>query len=190
MGGFCLCKTSTSGKVPPGPRSSLELGGSGRAPEGVIVIWEGRGLCWRVSPPGALLREMYVTGNYNSSGVPGPGSALPLQTPGPRASGAEGQHLQRTAVPLPRPGGCRHWHTQRQEDIAALTSSSGTGSQAALPPACGDPAAPQPHPAGQRSGSPPPCGTVVAARSNDSPTNPGGCHQVQVLHLHPSPLGS
>lgn len=53
----------------------------------------------------ARLGEMYVTHKYNRSSMPGTGSALPLQTPGPRTSiGAEGQHLQRMAAPLPLPG--------------------------------------------------------------------------------------
>lgn len=47
-----MCKTSSSRKVLPGPCSSPELEGSGWAPKRVIVMWEGTGLCWRISPSG------------------------------------------------------------------------------------------------------------------------------------------
>lgn len=200
VGGFCSCKTSTSGKVPPGPHSSPELGGSSQAPGGGYCHLGGQGSLLENFSPGTLLGETYVA-NYNSSSVPGTGSALPLRTPGPRASGAEGQHLQRMAVPLPPPspgdaGAGTHkgrilHHSPppsrpSQEPLPAaqgrragdlgteLLPAAGQGAGLPCQPAHGDPAAPQPHPMGQRSGSPPACGTTVAARSGDSPTNPGG----------------
>lgn len=93
-----------------GPSRAAQLSGAQRkwsGPQGGYCHLGGQGPLLENISLRALLGETYVTGNYNSSGVPGTGSALPLQTLGPRASGgAEGQHLQRTAAPLPPPGPC------------------------------------------------------------------------------------
>lgn len=138
--------------------------------------------------PRALLGETYVTDNYNSSGVPGTGSALPLQTPGPRASRAEGQHLQPMAAPLPLPGpgdagagthkGRILHHSPPLSLVGATASSMGEGeretrgwsccrprSSEPCQPVRGD-TTPRPHPLGWRSSSPPASGSVVASRGD------------------------
>lgn len=148
-------------------RLSGALRGSRRAPRGLLPSGRaGENLSRR-----AVLRETRVTHSDNNSGVPGPGSALPPQTPGPRGSGAEGQRL---LCPRPTRG-----HTQRQ-DIAPRPPPShrghcqrvdGSGQGAGLP--C------QPTP-GSHSTSGGSRG--LEEQHSPSPGNCGSCKKQQQPH--------
>jgi len=190
-----------------GPSRAAQLSGARRkrlGPRGGYCHLGGQGPLLENISLRALLGETYVTDNYNSSGVPGTGSALPLQTPGPRASGgAEGQHLQLLYPRLAqgtrvlshtKVGYCttrllcpqQHRGRRAGDPGTELLAAAGQGAGLPCQPVRGDPATPRPRPVGWRSSSPPASGTVVASRGDNRPTNTGGAtrHKFCTFTLH------
>lgn len=171
-----------------GPSRAARLSGAlrgSRRPHGGCCQLGGQGLLMENLSRRALLRETCVTDSDNGSSVPGPGPALPPQTPGPRASGAEGQQLLR---PSPARGMQALAHTKAgycttaSSILSGATASStgkergglGAGSRAALPAHARVPQHLRWVPWAGGAALPPARGTVAAARNSNSPTNPGG----------------
>lgn len=179
-------------------RLSGALRGSRRAPWGLLPSGRAGALAGENLSRRALLREMCVADSDNSSSVPWRGSALPPHIPGPGASGAEGQQ------PLcPRPGrgteALAHTKAGYCTTASSIPSGAtasrrgkesgwlGAGSRAALPAHARLPQLLRWVPWAGGAALSPARSIVAAARSSNSPTNPGGATRVGFA---PSPLAS